>query len=410
MNVSFYIARRYLFARKRTNLINIISVISMVVVAGVAAAMIIILSAFNGIEALVEELFKTFQGDVIVTPAHGKTISTDSIDVADLLEIEGVMAASRVIEEDAWLQYFSPLGEASNVVATVKGIDPVYADITRLDSTLVWGNFFLGDTAHPNVIPGLGVLTELRIPLGQGQPPVIRVNAPQRGKKLSQYRDQAFSRNGANVSGVFSINADLDTRYLLASVDACQQWFGFSDEVSAFEIQASPETDPVALQERMVATLPLELVSVETRFQKNALIHQTNRSEKWATYLILLFILLIAAFNIVASLTMLIIEKKRDIFVLRSMGSSEAEIRRIFIVEGTLIYFLGAISGIAIGLFTCWLQMAFGLVSLPGATVDYYPMEVRGLDVLGVIATVMAVGTVCSAVLVPNLMRRFARV
>lgn len=408
MQVSTYIARRYLFSKQRTGIINVISFISMVVVAGVSAAMIIILSAFNGIEDLVEDLFSKFEADLTVSPITGKTISTDSIDTADFLAIEGIMRASKVIEEDAWFQYYSPNGEPSNVVATIKGVDSSYAAMTQLDSMIVWGLFDLGDTLTPKVLPGLGVLTELGVPLSLREPQFIIVNAPQRGRRLSTYKEQAFDRHPAEVSGVFSINADLDVRYLLASADACQQWFGYDKEVSAFELEVNPDFDLEKVQMQVQALLPDSLAQVANRYERNALVYQTNRSEKWATYLILLFILLIAAFNIVASLTMLIIEKKRDIFVLRSLGVTESGVRRVFMLEGTFIYFIGAVSGILIGLLVCWLQQTFGLVRLKGAMVEYYPVRMDWMDMLGVIVTVMVVGVSFSSLLVRRLLKRFA--
>lgn len=408
MNVSAYIARRYLFSRKRTNIINVISIISTVVVAGVSAAMIIILSAFNGIEALVETLFSRFEADLTVLPVTGKTIPTDSLDTADFLEVAGVARVSRVVEEDAWLQYVNPIGEPSNVAATIKGIDTTYAAMTQVDTMIVWGDFSLGEPGAPQVIPGLGVLSELGVPLSSPDPQYILINAPQRGKRLSKFKENAFARHPAQVSGVFSINADLDVRYLVASVDACQEWFGYEKEISGFEIQVAPEADFVQVQAEIAALLPEGLAQVENRFERNALIYQTNKSEKWATYLILLFILLIAAFNIVASLTMLIIEKKRDIFILRSLGVPENGIRRVFALEGIFIYFIGAITGIVLGTLVCWAQQTFGLIRLQGAMVEYYPVKIDAMDMVGVVVTVMLVGMVFSTALVRMLLKRFA--
>lgn len=370
--------------------------------------MIIILSAFNGIESLVETLFSRFESDLTVQPLTGKTISTNEVNAIDFLDVEGVVSVTRVIEEDAWLQFTNLLGEPSNVVATVKGVDTVYAHMTQLDTMLVWGEFELGDTLHPKVIPGLGVLSELGVPLSSPAPQFIQINAPQRGRRLSQFKENAFERHPAQVSGVFSINADLDVRYLMASVNACQKWFGYKNEVSGFEIQLSPEADAEAVQAEIESLLPPNLAQVENRYQRNALVYQTNRSEKWATYLILLFILLIAAFNIVASLTMLILEKKRDIFVLRSMGMSEPSIRRVFMLEGLFIYLIGAFLGLYLGVRVCMAQQSQGIVRLRGAMVEFYPVEMNGWDMLGVLITVLCVGILFSTLLVRGLLKRHA--
>ncbi len=376
----------------------------MFVVAGVTAAMIIILSALNGIEELVEELFSSFDTDISIQPKEGKTISLDTIKLSDILEMEGVEYTSQVIEEDVWLNV-----EDRNTVATIKGVENTFSKMTMVDSMMYLGDFVLHEEGFNYAVLGYGVFSELRIPYREGTYPVINVNAPIRGRKLKKFKDRAFNSKPIMVRGAYSVNAELDVKYVVAPLAYCKALFDYENEVSAIEISLKDVYDPLEMKDN-IKSLVGENYKIITRNEKNALVFQTNQSEKWATFLILLFVLLIAAFNIVASLTMLIIEKKKDIHVFRSMGVSESSLKRIFIFEGIMIYLMGAITGLAAGLVLVFLQINFGLIRIPGATIDFYPMKVIWTDILIVAASVMLVGFLFSNVLVRRLLKRFASI
>jgi lipoprotein-releasing system permease protein len=238
-------------------------------------------------------------------------------------------------------------------------------------------------------------------------PPIITMNAPIRGRKLSRFKENAFNRVPVMASGAFSVNAELDVKYAIVSLDFARSLFNMEESVSSIEIFLNDEKEEEAVKAALQAVLPKDL-KVETRFDRNALVYKTNASEKWFTFLILFFVLLIACFNIIASLTMLIIEKKKDIYILESMGATRSMIRRVFVLEGVFINVVGAVVGVSAGLALCWAQQQFGLVSMEGAMVDYYPIMINWADVIGIFLTVVIVGAIFSFGLVGRLMNRFA--
>lgn len=404
MKFSFFIARRYLFAKKSRNVINLISGISVFVVAVVAAAMITVLSAVNGIDTLVRQLFSHFDAPVRVIPARGKVFSTDTLDLTVFTEHPGIKAVSKVLEDDVIAGF-----EDRKVVATLRGVDRNITEIASMDSIVISGSFILEEGGYPYAVMGWGVKNELQLPFLNDERAPVQLYAPIRGKKLSTYRENAFNRDQLLVSGIYSINAELDVKYILVPLSFAGNLFDRdTSEVSALEIGLNPGATAGEIDAYLESRLGTNW-KVETREEKNALIFKTNQTEKWATYLILLFILLIAAFNIMASLTMLIIEKKRDIFILRSMGVPELGIQRIFMLEGIMINLIGAIFGLAAGLALCYAQQKFGLVPLQGSIVPFYPVEVRFSDVAIIFTSIMIIGSGSSSLLVRYLIHRHAR-
>ncbi len=403
MGISLFIARRHLFSRKSRGIINVISLISTLVVAFVTAAMIVVLSAFNGIDDLVKKLFSNFDTPLTIVPVEGRFFADSLLTDQALLGIQGIKGISRVIEEDAWLNYAD-----RNAVATIKGVEDSYVALSPLSEMMYEGEMVLRSDSVPFAIVGLGVRSELYMPVGQGLPTIMEINAPVRGRKLSRYKENAFNRRATNVSGVFSVNAELDSKYVLLPLKETRQLFEMPNEVSAIEIFLNQPEDLEGVQNELLNLLPPGL-KVQSRFEKNALIYKTNASEKWATFLILLFILLIACFNIIAALTMLIIEKKRDIFTLMSMGATIHEVRRIFILEGIFINLIGAMGGTILGVTLCLAQQRFGLIAMQGAMVDHYPVSVQWQDVLGIWLVVTTMGAMFSLFLVRLLMNRFVK-
>lgn len=374
----------------------------MVVVAFVTAAMITVMSAFNGIDDLVKQLFANFDTPLTIIPAEGKMFADSLLTDAQLQSIGGIKGFSRVIEEDAWLNY----GD-HNAVATIKGVDENYLKHSPIDSMIYEGDFILQADSFDYAVAGLGVRSELYMPVFENAPTVMKINAPIRGRKISRDKENAFNREAINVSGVFSVNAELDAKYVIVPLSFSRTLFEMENDISSIEIFLVNDDDAEKVKEELLKTLPKEL-TIETRYQKNELVYKTNASEKWATFAILFFILLIACFNIVAALTMLIIEKKKDIFTLSSIGARYNSIERIFVYEGIFINLIGASVGTSLGLLICWLQQEFGLITMQGAMVDTYPVVIKWLDVAGIFAAVFVVGTLFSVTLVRSLMRRFA--
>ena len=376
--------------------------ISMTVVAFVTAAMICVMSAFSGIEMLVQQLFSNFDAPLTIVPVEGKSFADSLIVDSKFQEIQGVASYSRIIEEDAWLQYSD-----YNSVATIKGVPLDYGNHSTIDSMMYFGNFMLQKDSFNYAVLGLGVYSELRLPRPENDPPILLINAPIRGKKLSRYKENAFNRANIMVSGAFSVNAELDVKYLFVPLNFARELFAMEDRITSVELSLVEGANEEEVKKQLESFLPKEL-KVETRYDRNALVYKTNASEKWFTFLILLFILGIACFNIIASLTMLIIEKKKDIRLLESLGATRPMIDRIFIYEGIFINSLGALIGAVVGLGLCYAQQTFGLVTMQGAMVEYYPVLVKPLDVVGIIITVLLLGSVFSLALVGRLMKRFA--
>ena len=376
--------------------------ISMLVVAFITAAMVCVMSAFNGIDDLVKQLFSNFDAPLTILPKEGKVIPDSLISAATFADDLRIAHYAKIIEEDAWLAY-----EDRNAVATVKGVDQDYLQYSTIDSMIYQGQFRLSNDSSAFAVLGLGVRSELDIAMRDYMPTVLSVKAPIRGKKLSRHRENAFQEQPIQVAGVFSVNADLDSRYVFVPLSFAREVFGMDSLISSVELFLHHDEELLDVQSDLVQRLDTSL-RVISRFEKNALIYQTNASEKWATFLILLFILLIACFNIIASLTMLIIEKKRDIFTLSSIGLSHTSIQRIFIFEGVLINAIGAVFGLFLGLLLCFLQETYGLIPMEGAMVENYPVRVMWWDVFGIFITVIAVGSAFSITLVGSLVRRFA--
>lgn len=374
----------------------------MVVVAFITAAMICVMSIFNGIENLVKELFANFDAPLTVLPREGKVFSDSLLTDTALMNLPGVASYTRVVEEDAWINF----GDQNGVV-TVKGIDTVFARNSHISGMMYAGSFVLNRKGYDYAVPGLAVCGQLGIPLGTEEPVIININAPVKGRKLSRYREAAFNQAAVMVGGAFSVNAELDARYVFVPLAFAREIFEMDSAVSAIELTLEPDADEAAVRSALEQRLPAELM-VQSRYEKNALVYQTNASEKWATFLILVFILLIACFNISASLTMLIIEKRNDIGILSSMGATPQMIRQIFVLEGVLINATGAFSGMLLGLLICQLQVSLGLIRMEGAMVEFYPVLVKTRDVAGIMCTVLLVGSLFSLVLVRVLLRRFA--
>lgn len=348
--------------------------------------MIIVLSAFNGIDGLVKQLYSIFEPDISITPARGKTMMLSTVDSTGVCQFESVAHCVPVIEENVMIDY-----GGKQRIATIKGVGEGFRAMTNLDSVIVDGEFILRDRDLNFALVGYGLKYELGMSIYQNSMRPLKVFAPIRGKKISQSQEKAFNRKDMMVGGIFSISPDFDSRYFITEIDFAADLFGYENEITALEIALQPGVSASAVQRTMNEQLG-DGFTVKTRLQKNELIFKTNQSEKWITFFILSFILLIASFNIIASLTMLIIDKKKDIFILHSMGASNTVVRRIFFYEGVLINIVGAGLGLVLGYLFCIAQVQFGLIPLEGGIVDYYPIEMQGVDFLAVFGIVIFTG------------------
>ncbi|MGB1032710.1 MAG: ABC transporter permease, partial [Flavobacteriales bacterium] len=328
----------------------------------------------------------------------------DDVFFENIAKGEGVDQYSLVIEDDVILRH-----QGQPTVASILGVDSSFSNITKIKEMINSGSYLLEDENRAYAIPGFGVKTELGIADGyQDEYQLISISAPIRGKKLSRFKEKALNTKLIPVAGIFSVNAELDVKYVMTPLWFAQDLLGYeSNQISRLDLSIEADQDAEDVKESLQKALGEQFI-VKTRYEKNLFIHQTNKTEKWATFMILTFILVIAAFNVMASLTMLIIEKRKDIFILKSMGMTFADIRNIFTFQGISINAIGAIIGVIFGLFLCYLQINFGIIELQNSVVPHYPMAVQTTDLIWVMSTVLIVGTLFSSTMVRYLIKRFA--
>jgi lipoprotein-releasing system permease protein len=389
LNFPFYIARRYLVSRKSHNIINIISAISVAGVTIGTMALIIVLSVFNGFEKLVLSLFNAFNPDIRVTIREGKTFDSLSVSEEQIRRIPGVIHLAEVVEENALLRY-----KDRQYLVTLKGVSEDYTSMCRMDTMMVEGSFILQDGNKDFAVLGYGVAYYVGANLNDYLNP-LTIYVPRRGSSYTGGLEDAFNTGVIFPSGFFSIQQDFDIKYVILPLRFVRELMDYRNEITALEIGLAPGSDHLRIQEQ-IRQVAGEQFQVKNRFQQQELLYKIMKSEKWAIFLILAFILFIATFNVIGSLSMLILDKKRDIAVLQCLGASQPRIKRIFLTEGWMISFIGAISGMVLGALVCFLQMEFGLVRLGSEestfVVTAYPVHMQALDFVFVFLTVLIIG------------------
>jgi lipoprotein-releasing system permease protein len=387
LNFPLYIAKRYLIAKKSHNAINIITAISLAGIAVGTMALIVILSVFNGFDNVVKSLINSFNPDIKVTLAEGKTFRNDKAIINRIKEIKGVAVMAETLEDRALLRY-----DEKQTIAIVKGVSAEYQSVSGIDSMIVEGTFMLTSQNYPFAVVGKGIDIFLNIVLNS--PRQMGIYVPKRSGKVSFDPEKAVNRKFLNISGVFLIEQDFDTKYIFVPLSFAQELFEYPGRINALEIKLDPNSNHQLVQQQIQQLLGKDFV-VQNRFQQNEVFYKTMQMEKWAIFLILFFILIIASFNIIGTLTMLILEKKTDIHTLSSIGASEKLINRIFLLEGWLVSVIGAILGLVAGLVICWLQSEFELIKLQGSgtfIIDAYPVLVKPFDVILTTIGVILIG------------------
>ena len=390
MKLPFFIARRYLFSKKSHNVINLISIISMVAVGVGSFALIVVMSAFNGLEDLVASLYSTFDPDIKISIKEGKTFDHAAFPEAELRAIPGVVHYTRVIEETALLKY-----KDNQSIAVVKGVEPDFLEMSDLELMKTDGNIALQEGGADACILGYGIAYNLAVFVEHAFDPISVHAANREGKLQPNNPAAAFRRKGIRAGGIFAINPDFNDKYVLVPLHFAQDLFQYSTEVTGVEIGLEPGTNEGQVRDKIAAILGDDF-NVKTRYQLNEIIYKTNETEKWIAFLIVTFILIIATFNIIGSLVMLIIEKKKDIFTLKSMGATRGMVKGIFVVEGVLITGIGGILGLVIGVLTVLAQQTFGLVELENVIVPYYPVQLSMIDLAAIFGTVVVIGFLSS--------------
>lgn len=393
-------ALRYLFSKKSHNAINIISIICVCGVAITSMALITTMSVFNGFQDLVSSLYSSFDPQVKIISAKGKTFDpTDSLFLT-VQKNPDIAILTEVIEDNALLSYSD-----RQVTGRIKGVSDNFRQLTKIDSILLSGDFMLEDSIAHYTSVGVGLASQLGINTGFIRP--ITVYAPKRGVKVNLSNPtSAFNEDYLFISSLFSINQpQYDDQMLITSLDFARTIFEYPTEVTALEIKLKEDVNT----DRFIAATQKSLgdkYKVLSQYEQQADSYRMMQIEKWVTFLVLSFILLIAAFNIIGSLSMLILEKKDDMTTLRNLGADRSLIMRIFLIEGWLISATGAIAGILIGILLCWLQQTFGIIKLGTSgmfIVDAYPVKVEFIDVIAVTFIVSVIGFITAWVPVRQL-------
>ena len=400
MNLPIHIAKRYLFSKKSHNAINIVSGISVAGVAVVTAAMVIVLSVFNGFEGLVISLYNVFEAPIVIKPAEGKTVELSAIPTAEILATDGVLGYVEVLEESCLIRY-----RDKQYFARIKGVSDNFMELSDMDSMIVDGDPFMHVNGAPAALIGSGVAYHLSANVNDPINP-LQIYVPKRGSN-SIDPSKAFNIKQIYATGVFSVQADFDLKYVITPIKFARELLNHEGRVSSLELALAPKANMESVREEIQEKLGADYV-VKDRFQQNELLYKIMKSEKWAVFMILSFILMISIFNVIGSLTMLIIEKKKDINILRSMGASEQLIQRIFVLEGIFISMIGAVGGLILGLLVCWAQIQFELIKLNTGgnyIVQSYPVEVQPMDVLSVFLVVATIGLLAAWLPVRKIIR-----
>lgn len=403
MNLPYYIAKRYLLGKKSQNAINIISGISALGITTGTMALVIVLSVFNGFDSLVKSLYNTFDPDIQISSVEGKTFSPGPSTLQDIRSIPGVSAVSEVLEENVLLLY-----NERQHIATVKGVDEAFTNVSGLDSMIYDGEMKLKDRNRAYAVVGQGVAYSLGIGLNFIDPLFIYTIDRTARINMSQ-PEESIRRNFIYPSGIFAIEQDYDTRYIICPIDYVRELLLYPEEVTHLEVKLDPLLPAEEIQNEIMSLLG-EGFHVKNREQQNEMFYRVMRSEKWAIFLILTFILIIASFNIVGSLSMLIIDKKKDILTLRNMGAGNSLIKRIFLVEGWLISVVGSISGLFLGTAISWIQQRFGLIKLTGSgsfIIDAYPVQIEIVDIILIWVTVLFIGLIAARYPVQQISKKY---
>lgn len=400
----YYIARRYLFAKKSHRVVNIISTISLFGFCIGTAALVIVLSVFNGFEGLITGMYNQFDPDLKITPVKGKTMILSGEIEEYLKQNTDIISYSEVLEELAFIRY-----NGRQKTAIIKGVNENYHKVTGIDSLMYQGEFKLkrGDTN--GAVLGVG----LAHTLGAGIKFInaLEVNAPKRKGNISiSNPENSFSREYFFPMGFFAMyQPEIDNQYMIIDLKKAQDLFQYENEISALEIHLENYNTLARTQKELKATFG-DSYLIEDRIEQQSDLYKMLSMEKWMSSFIIIFILIIAIFNIVGTLSMLIIEKKSDIKTLQSIGADNSFIRTIFYAEGSMVAFIGALLGMVLGITACVLQQQFGIITLGSGgqyIVNAYPVELLPKDLIFVFITVTIIGSISVYFPVKYICKRF---
>jgi lipoprotein-releasing system permease protein len=388
--VNLLFAWRYFSTGQKASVINWMSRISLLAIGVGATSLVIVLSVFNGFEDLVKGLYNDFYADIRVVPSRGKIMRLSDHRLQQMKQLPGVASLSRVVEENA------VLSGAFQTIVTLKGVDSQYTLVTHINTPqyLLRGNFSLGDANDPAIVVGVGIENAAGLEVEKYQyPAVVYLPNKQASRLISE---EGLHSSTVKPKGTFAVQQEFDNKYVFTNLAFMQYMLSLQpDEYAAVEMKVNE--DPIKVQTSLQQLLGNEYL-VETRYQQNMGLYRVMKTEKWFIFVVLSLILAVAAFNIIGSLTMLVLEKKKDIAILQAMGSSQQRIRLIFLLEGLLLGLFGGGGGMLLAAIICWIQWQFKLIKLAGNTfiIDYYPVAMR-LEDFALVGTTLMIITVAAA-------------
>lgn len=388
MHFPLYIAKRYLFSKKTHNIINVISAIAVAGITVGSFALIVVLSVFNGFEGLVTSLFNTFNPEIRITAREGKTFHFSEFKKNELKANKEIAFISETIEENALLKF-----KDKQYIATIKGVGNDFLNLSRLDTLIIDGSYRLSEEGKSFAIIGSGVAYYLDL---RPDDPIdlLQIYVPGKVEPNPMSLEGLFHVESIPVSGVFSVQQEFDSKYVIVPINFARSLLEYSDEVTAIEIGLSKNTQIEMVKAKISKIFGPEF-NVQDRFEQQKLLYSIMRTEKWAIFLILTFILILASFNVIGSISILILDKKDDIGTLSHLGSSHSLIKNIFLTEGIMISLGGAIIGLITGTIVCLIQQEFGLIKLAGNgsfVIDAYPVKIKFQDIFLVFISVITIG------------------
>ena len=407
MRLPLFIANRYLLAKKSHNLINIITWISILGISVGSFALIVVLSAFNGLEKVISSMNNRLTPDLQISAVKGKTIDLTAFPLGQLKDIQGVAYVIPTITEDALFR-----ANDKQHIGQVKGVGVEYQEIGRMNEIMHGGNGFqLSDGEYNFAVPGAGVAWYLGIN-AYNPYAMVRVYVPKRGNASLMSLENSFNSDVLTVRSVFSTEQEQDEKLVLVPFDWLSELLEYENKATNVELFTAPNTDINKVKKEVKAVIG-EDFNVKNQQEQQETLYRIMRSEKWAVYVILTFILILATFNVVGSLSMLMIDKRKDTEILKSMGADKRLIQRIFLNEGLLISVAGGIIGLLLGIVVVLLQQRFGFVKFGTGgnyVVDAYPVLLKFKDVLLIFATILVVGCTSAFLTVRHAMRKEVKI
>lgn len=388
MNFSLYIAKRYLFSKSSNNAINIITIIAAIGVVVGAFSLFIVLSGFAGLKDFSLQFTNVFDSDLKVYPAKGKTIHFSEAQKEQLQHIDGVAAVSEIIEERIFIHY-----KGKNHIAYIKGVDTLYGKVTVLDSIMFYGEWFVPN--EHEVVVGLSTIAKLSLGVRDYSAPIeIFVPRPGTGQINVMDPSKAFSQKSVIASGVYQVNEDLDAKYVFSDIDFAKDLLSLDNNViSSLEIKLVPKASEEQVRNEIQKLFSEEII-LKNRIQQNDALYKMLNTENMAVYLIFTLVLIIALFNVIGSIIIMILDKRKNIKTLYNMGANLKEIRRIFFLQGTLMTVFGGIIGIILGVIAVAIQLNYSIIYITNTLP--YPVKLEAFNAIIVLLTISVLGIIAS--------------